>query len=285
MAKQKPRRKANSSTSRGGAAGPGTAPQKKKRARAARLRPGASDSVLRESMDESRLHRKREDPTTDTGGEAREMWRIFRIISEFVEGVDELRGVRPAISVFGSSRLPSSSPYYGKIVELTRELSARGYTTITGGGPGIMEAANKGARRGGGRSVGLGITLPLEQKLNRWIDLGLEFKYFFVRKMMFMKFSSGIVIAPGGFGTMDEFFEALTLIQTKKSRPLPLVLFGSDYYKNLVTWLRRTMLGHGMIDESDLDLWLMTDSVTTAADFLDEQIAALETPDDNLDVV
>ena len=253
----------------------------KKKGRRKRPRPvvlprGATDSVLRESVDEGRLMRKGEDPTIDPGGDAREMWRIFRIISEFVEGVDELRGVTRAITVFGSARMPKSARYYGMTVELGRALTAHGYTVITGGGPGLMEAANKGAKRGGGKSVGLGINLPMEQKLNRYLDIGLEFKYFFVRKMMFMKFSSGVVIAPGGFGTMDELFEALTLIQTRKSRRVPLVLFGKDYYKGLVKWMRETMLPHGTIDEDDLDLWLLTDSVEEAVNYLDHHVANLE---------
>ena len=275
-AKRKPRKSKRGDA--GAAAGPGTEPvqrtRKKKKPR--RLPRGASDSVLRESVDGARLDRKREDPTTEWGGEARETWRIFRIISEFVEGLDELRGVRPAITVFGSARTPKSSPHYGMTVELARELAALGYTVITGGGPGLMEAANKGARRGGGKSVGLGIALPMEQSLNRYIDIGLEFKYFFVRKMMFLKFSSGIVIAPGGFGTMDELFESLTLIQTEKTHPVPLVLLGVDYYKGLVDWLRRTMLAHGAIDEADLDLWLLTDSVQEAAEHLHAHIQAEE---------
>ena len=158
------------------AAGPGVPPvaRPKQKRKPKRLPKGASDSVLRESVDSARLDRKREDPTTEWGGEARETWRIFRIISEFVEGIDELRGVRPAITVFGSARTPKSSPNYGSTVELARELAKLGYTVITGGGPGLMEAANKGARRGGGKSVGLGIALPMEQSLNRWIDIGLD---------------------------------------------------------------------------------------------------------------
>jgi hypothetical protein len=226
-------------------------------------------------MDEGRLREKGGDPTIDRGGEAREMWRIFRIISEFVEGVDELRGIRRAITIFGSSRAPRSTPAYGATVEVARALAARGYTIITGGGPGLMEAANKGARRGKGRSVGLGINLPGEQKLNRHLDVGLEFKYFFVRKMMFMKFSSGIVIEPGGFGTMDEFFESLTLIQTRKTARIPLVLFGKDYYRGLVTWMRDALLQHGAIDEEDLELWLLTDSVDEAVEYLDTRIREL----------
>ena len=249
---------------------------RQKRQRPLTLPLGASDSVLRESMDETRLLSKGEDPTIDPGGDAREMWRIFRIISEFVEGVDELRGVQRAITVFGSARMPKSARYYGMTVELTRALAGRGYTVITGGGPGLMEAANKGAKRGGGKSVGLGINLPMEQSLNRYLDIGLEFKYFFVRKMMFMKFSSGVVIAPGGFGTMDELFEALTLIQTRKSRRVPLVLFGKDFYEGLVRWMRKSMLENGTIDEADLDLWLLTDSVEEAIAYLDQRAAELE---------
>lgn len=277
--KKRGRRQSRSRPAADEAPVPGIAPVErhpKAKRSSVRLPAGATDSVLRESDDRARLDRKREDPTTEWGGDARETWRIFRIISEFVEGIDELRGVRPAITIFGSARMPKSSPYYGMTVELARELARREYTIITGGGPGLMEAANKGARRGGGRSVGLGITLPLEQKLNRWIDVGLEFKYFFVRKMMFLKFSSGIVIAPGGFGTMDELFESLTLIQTAKTRRVPLVLLGVDYYSDLVAWLRHKVLAQGAIDESDLDLWLLTDSVEKAAEYLDRNIQEME---------
>jgi len=268
------KRKPRKSRRTGAAAGPGAAPVRPsgRKQKPQRIPPGATDSVLRESVDAARLDRKREDPTTEWGGEARETWRIFRIISEFVEGVDELRGLGRAITIFGSARMPRSSPEYGATVEIARALAARGYTIITGGGPGLMEAANKGARRGKGKSVGLGINLPAEQKLNRYLDVGLEFKYFFVRKMMFMKFSSGVVIEPGGFGTMDEFFEGLTLIQTRKTAPIPLVLFNKSYYSGLVKWLRDTMLARGSIGEEDLDLWLLTDSVDEAVEYLDHHI-------------
>jgi uncharacterized protein (TIGR00730 family) len=157
-------------------------------------------------------------------------------------------------------------------VELARALAGRGYAVITGGGPGLMEAANKGARRGGGRSVGLGIQLPSEQRLNVWVDVGLEFNYFFVRKMMFVKFAAGIVFSPGGFGTLDEMFEALTLIQTKKMQRIPIVMFGTEYYAGLLDWMRGTLLAHGAIDERDLDLWLLTDDVREAVDYLDKHI-------------
>jgi uncharacterized protein (TIGR00730 family) len=228
--------------------------------------------VLRAAEDPARMARKGRDPTIETGGDTKEMWRIFRIISEFVEGVDELRGVRPAVTIFGSARTPRAARHYGMVVDLARNLATRGYAVITGGGPGLMEAANKGARRGGAKSVGLGIHLPQEQSLNRWIDIGLEFNYFFVRKMMFVKFAAGIVFAPGGFGTMDEMFEALTLIQTKKMRRIPIVMLGRQYYAGLLDWMRGTLLAHGTIDEKDLDLWLLTDSPDEAAEYLDRHI-------------
>jgi uncharacterized protein (TIGR00730 family) len=237
-----------------------------------RARSEGSDTVLKASLDRGRLAQKGRDPTIETGGDTREIWRIFRIISEFVEGVDELRGIRPAVTFFGSARTPRSARYYGLTVELARGLASKGYTVLTGGGPGLMEAANKGARRAGGKSVGLGIALPFEQKLNSWVDLGLEFNYFFVRKMMFVKFAAGIVFAPGGFGTMDEMFEALTLIQTKKMRRIPIVMLGTAYYEGLLDWMRKTLLSHGAIDDKDLDLWLLTDSPEEAAEYLDRHI-------------
>jgi uncharacterized protein (TIGR00730 family) len=229
-------------------------------------------TVLKSAVDRARLRRKGQDPMIETGVDAKEMWRIFRIISEFVEAVDELRGIRPAVTVFGSARTPRTSRWYGATVELGRALTAKGYTVVTGGGPGIMEAANKGAKRGKGRSVGLGIRLPHEQALNSFLDIGLEFHYFFVRKMMFVKFSAGLVVAPGGFGTLDELFEILTLVQTGKMRRIPLVLFGVDYYTGLVEWMRKVMLAEGCIDERDLDLWLLTDSVSEAIAHLDRHI-------------
>jgi uncharacterized protein (TIGR00730 family) len=241
-------------------------------AQPARIPSSSADSVLQTSLDQDRMLRKGQDPTIETGGDAKEMWRIFRIISEFVEGVDELRGVRPAIPIFGSARTVRSHRHYGMTVEIARALAARGYTIITGGGPGLMEAANKGAKRGGGRSVGLGIVLPQEQMLNRYLDIGLGFKYFFVRKMMFVKFAAGMVFVPGGFGTLDEMFEALTLTQTQKMRRIPMVLFGTSYWKGLVGWMRDVLLAHEAIDARDLDLWLMTDNVEEAVDYLDKHI-------------
>ncbi len=229
-------------------------------------------SVVRTGRGRERLARRGQDPMLDTGADAKEMWRIFRIISEFVEAVDELRGIRPAVTIFGSARTPKTSRWYGATVEIARALAGKGYSILTGGGPGIMEAANKGAKRGKGKSVGLGIRLPHEQRLNAFVDIGLEFNYFFVRKMVFVKFSAGLVIAPGGFGTMDELFEVLTLVQTGKMRRIPLVIFGVDYYQGLVDWMRTRMLADGSIDEKDLDLWLLTDSVQAAVEHLDQHI-------------
>src|SRR5205085_8734842 len=148
----------------------------------------------------------------------KEMWRIFRIISEFVEAIDGLRDIRPAISIWGSARTPPEHRHYRLAMDTASELASLGYTIITGGGPGIMEAGNRGAKQGGGKSVGLGIRLPHEQRMNEHIDVGIEFEYFFIRKMMFTKFAAGLVAAPGGFGTMDEMFDTLTLIQTRKIR-------------------------------------------------------------------
>jgi len=229
-------------------------------------------SVVRAGGLRGRLARKGQDPMLDTGADAKEMWRIFRIISEFVEAVDELRGIRPAVTIFGSARTPKTSRWYGATVEIARALAGKGYSVMTGGGPGIMEAANKGAKRGQGKSVGLGIQLPHEQRLNGFVDIGLEFNYFFVRKMVFVKFSAGLVILPGGFGTLDEMFEVLTLVQTGKMRRIPLVIFGVEYYQGLVDWMRTRMLADGCIDAKDLDLWLLTDSVSAAVEHLDKHI-------------
>jgi uncharacterized protein (TIGR00730 family) len=224
------------------------------------------------ARDLRRLRRKGQDPTLDRGVDAKEMWRIFRIISEFVEAIDGLRDIRPAISMWGSARTRPEEPSYVLAFETAKELAAMGYTIITGGGPGIMEAANRGAKKGGGRSVGLGIRLPHEQKMNEAIDVAIEFDYFFIRKMMFTKFAAGLVIAPGGFGTMDEMFDTLTLIQTRKIRRVPVVLLGVEYYRPLVAWMRDTMLAEGAISPEDLDLWLLTDDPAEAARYLDRHV-------------
>ena len=234
--------------------------------------PAAEGVPLSVGPDIRRLRRKGQDPTLDRGVDAKEMWRIFRIISEFVEAVDGLRDIRPAISIWGSARTGRAHSHYRMALETARGLSSLGYTVITGGGPGIMEAANKGAKRGGGKSVGLGIRLPHEQSINAFCDVAMEFEYFFIRKMMFTKYAAGLVVAPGGFGTMDEMFDTLTLIQTHKIRRIPVVLLGKAYFGPLVAWMRDTMLAEGMISPEDLDLWLLTDSPKEATAYLDRHI-------------
>lgn len=187
-------------------------------------------------------------------------WRVFRIIGEFVEGFDTLADLGPAVSIFGSARTKGDMPMYAAAVETTRLLAEADLAIITGGGPGIMEAGNKGAAQGDGVSVGLGIELPFEQGINRYVEIPVNFHYFFVRKMMFVKYAQGFVIFPGGFGTMDELFEALTLIQTGKIHNFPIILFGSEYWEGLLSWLRTKMLSGGKIAEPDLDLLVVSDS-------------------------
>jgi uncharacterized protein (TIGR00730 family) len=186
-------------------------------------------------------------------------WRALRILAEFVEGFDALAELGPAITVFGSARIARESPIYAQAREIGRLLAEEGYAIITGGGPGAMEAANRGCQEGGGMSVGCNIELPHEQDINAYIDLGVEFRYFFARKTMFVKYADGFVILPGGFGTMDELFEALTLIQTGKVRHFPIILVGTEFYGGLIDWIRMRLLADGMIDAGDLDLLALTD--------------------------
>ncbi|HEY8438714.1 MAG TPA: TIGR00730 family Rossman fold protein [Candidatus Limnocylindrales bacterium] len=186
-------------------------------------------------------------------------WRALRILSEFVEGFDALAAVGPAVTIFGSARLRDGSPQYEQARRIARGLAEHGFAIITGGGPGIMEAANRGCREGGGLSIGCNIELPHEQGLNAYVDLGIEFKYFFARKTMFVKYADAFVIMPGGFGTLDELFESLTLIQTGKIRHFPVVLVGSDYWGGMIDWLRKTQLAAGAISEDDLSLLKLTD--------------------------
>ncbi|MBI3746770.1 MAG: TIGR00730 family Rossman fold protein [Chloroflexi bacterium] len=186
-------------------------------------------------------------------------WRALRILAEFVEGFDALATVGPAITIFGSARVGEDSPSYAKAREIGRLLAKEGYAIITGGGPGVMEAANRGCQEGGGMSVGCNIELPHEQDVNPYVDLAVEFRYFFARKTMFVKYADGFVILPGGFGTMDELFESLTLIQTGKIRHFPIVLVGTDYFGGLIGWIRERLLADDMINESDLDLMTLTD--------------------------
>lgn len=191
-------------------------------------------------------------------------WRVLRIQSEFVEGFGTLAELGPAISVFGSARTKPGSPEYELGVRIGKGLVEAGYAVITGGGPGAMEAANRGASEAGGVSVGLGIELPFEQGLNPYVDIGLNFRYFFVRKMMFVKYAQGFVVLPGGLGTLDELFEALTLVQTRKVTRFPIVLFDSGYWGGLVDWLTGTLIAQGKASASDLTLFHVTDDVDEA---------------------
>lgn len=186
-------------------------------------------------------------------------WRVFRIMAELVEGFEALNGIGPAVTIFGSARLQPESPYYNKCLKVAENLAKEGFAVISGGGPGIMEAANKGAQNASGISVGLNIELPMEQMPNQFQDVRVEFRYFFVRKLMFVKYAVGYVIFPGGYGTMDELFEALTLIQTKKIRSFPVVLVGKEYWAGLIGWIRQTMLAEGNISPEDLDLMHIVD--------------------------
>ncbi|SFP84131.1 hypothetical protein SAMN05660464_4405 [Geodermatophilus dictyosporus] len=188
-------------------------------------------------------------------------WRVLRIQSEFVEGFGLLAELPRAVSVFGSARTKPDHPYYEAGVRIGGALAGAGYAVITGGGPGAMEAANRGAHEAGGLSVGLGIELPFEQELNEWVDVGISFRYFFVRKTMFVKYAQAFVILPGGFGTLDELFEALTLVQTRKVTRFPVVLFGTAYWSGLVEWIRGSLLESGTISPGDLDLFTVTDDV------------------------
>ncbi len=202
-------------------------------------------------------------------------WRVMRIQSEFVEGFGALAEVGPAVSVFGSARTKPEHPDYALAEEVGRLLVADGFAVITGGGPGIMEAANKGASESGGLSVGLGIELPFEQGMNPYVNLGVNFRYFFARKTMFVKYAQGFVVLPGGFGTFDELFEALTLVQTHKITEFPLALIGTDYWGGLLEWARTAAVGRGMISAHDLDLVHLSDDPAEAVAYVRERGAEL----------
>ena len=191
-------------------------------------------------------------------------WRVLKIQAEFVEGFNDLAELGPAIAVFGSARIPAEHPAYQLGVKVGGALVEAGFTVITGGGPGAMEAANKGATEAGGESVGLGIELPWEARLNDYVTFGLNFRYFFVRKMMFVKYSQGYVVLPGGIGTLDEMFEAMTLSQTLKITTFPIVLMGVEHWTGLIDWMKGSMLGDARIKQSDLDMLTLTDDVDEA---------------------
>ncbi len=188
-----------------------------------------------------------------------ESWRIFRIMAEFIEAIDALSRIQPAVTIFGSARVKAEDPFYNKAEMLARRLAQKGFSVITGGGPGIMEAANKGAAEAGGKSIGMNIRLPFEQKPNPYANISIEYKYFFVRKVMFVKYAVAYVIFPGGFGTLDELFEALTLIQTKRIKSFPVILFGQEYLSGMIDWLRNTMVREDKIVAEDLDFIKIVD--------------------------
>jgi hypothetical protein len=195
-------------------------------------------------------------------------WRSLRILAEFVEGFDALASVGKAITIFGSARLGEGDPYYAKARQLAGLLAQEGFAVITGGGPGIMEAANRGCHEAGGLSIGCNIELPHEQSVNPYVDLGVEFRYFFARKTMFVKYADAFAIFPGGFGTLDELFESLTLIQTGKIKHFPVVLIGKEYWSGLISWLRSQAIAHGAIAADDLDLFHVTDDMDEACRLL-----------------
>lgn len=188
-----------------------------------------------------------------------ESWRLFKILGEFVEGIDTLHNIGPAVSIFGSARTKPGNLYYEKASEIAALMVRNKYGVITGGGGGIMEAANKGAAEAGGTSVGLNITLPFEQAPNHFSNIKLQFNYFFIRKVMFIKYASAYIIMPGGFGTLDELFEAVTLIQTRRIKPLPVILVGVEFWSGLIDWIKATMLAQGTISSKDLNIFTVTD--------------------------
>lgn len=203
---------------------------------------------------------------------AKDAWRVFRIISEFVDGFETMTDLGPSVSIFGSAQLTTDSPYYEMAVSLAQQISQRGFAVITGGGPGLMEAANRGAQSVSGPSCGLAIELPHEAEPNAFIDphYRLQFRYFFVRKVMFIRYAQGFVFMPGGYGTMDELFEALTLIQTQKIRPFPIYLMGSSYWSGLVDWIKHSAITTGCLSEVDLELFKITDDPKEVADAIEK---------------
>ncbi len=202
----------------------------------------------------------------------RDIWRIFKIMSEFVDGFDLLSRAAPAVSIFGSARMKPGSKYYEMTRQVAFELSKTGYAIVSGGGGGLMEAANRGAKEAGGESIGLNIELPFEQKSNDFIDPDklMTFQHFFVRKVMFVKYAQGFVVMPGGYGTVDEFSEAITLIQTKKTKKFPVVLMGSSYWKKMLEWMTETALEEGCIAKEDLDIFHVCDEPSEAVEIIKE---------------
>ena len=189
-----------------------------------------------------------------------ETWRVFRILSELVEGFEALNNIGPAVTIFGSARLSEGNKYYDAAVEVSKMLADDGFEIITGGGPGVMEGANRGAKKGKAHSIGLNIEIAAEQHPNKYQDISLSFRYFFIRKLMFIKYAMAYIIFPGGFGTMDELFEALTLSQTKKIQNFPIILYGSEYWKGLIDWMKNTLIPNGTIGREDFALFSIVDN-------------------------
>jgi uncharacterized protein (TIGR00730 family) len=221
-------------------------------------------TLRRKAVDEGTTDQRLLDSRGPTDWVHTDPWRVLRIQAEFIEGFGALAELGPAVSVFGSARTKPDHPAYAKSEQVGRALVEAGFAVITGGGPGTMEAANKGASQAGGISVGLGIELPFEAGLNEYVDVGVNFRYFFARKTMFVKYAQGFIVLPGGLGTFDELFEALTLVQTQKVTSFPVVLLGVDYWTGLLDWLRGTVVGEGNISEADLKPLVLTDDVKEA---------------------
>jgi uncharacterized protein (TIGR00730 family) len=245
---------------------PGSRPRERHEGSIVLRRDAVRDTTADQRLLDSRLR---------SDWKTKDAWRALRILSEFVEGFDTLADVPKAVSVFGSARSKPDSVECELAERLGAALARAGYAVITGGGPGVMEAANKGAAEAGGLSVGLGVELPFEQGINQWVDIGIEFRYFFARKTMFVKYAQAFVVLPGGFGTMDELFEALTLVQTRKVTRFPVVLMGTDYWGGLLDWMRDRMAADGKIGPADLELMCVTDDVDVAVRHIVEADRAL----------
>jgi uncharacterized protein (TIGR00730 family) len=198
-----------------------------------------------------------------------ESWRLFKIIGDFIDGFEIMPDYCPTVSVFGSARVKEGNKYYEAARDLGYKLSKKGFTIVTGGGPGIMEAANRGAFEAGGNSIGLNIKLPQEQKPNPYLNITLNFNYFFARKVMLVKYATAFVLFPGGYGTLDEVFETLTLIQTKKLKPFPVIFYGKEHWEGLLNWLKETVIKNGYIDEEDLNIFKIMDNVDEIVDYID----------------
>ncbi len=230
---------------------------------------------MTDSLNENKDGNKYQDniiPDKYESGAEKDIWSIFKIMGEFVEGFDNLLRIGPCVSIFGSARVKEGNTYFDMATETAYEITKKGFGVITGGGPGIMKAANKGARLGEGKSVGLAINLPFEQGPNEYVDPQylMEFNYFFARKVMFVKYAQGFIVFPGGLGTLDEVFEALTLIQTRKVTPFPVILMGTEYWDGLIDWIEDTLLEEKMISPEDLDLFHLTDDITDAVNIICE---------------